>query len=47
MADQDPFSGQVVDPSVAAAAGILQAKNVDPGHDPQHRLTHGSCIGEA
>jgi len=39
-ADRDPFSGQVSDHPPATAAGILQVESVDPGHDPQRRLTH-------
>ena len=38
-ADRDPFSGQVSDHPPAAAAGILEVKSVDPGHDPQRRMT--------
>ncbi len=39
-ADRDPFSCQVLDHPPAATARIIQVERVDPGHDPQHGLTH-------
>jgi len=35
--DRDPLAGQVVHDPAATAAGILQVKGIDPGHDPQRR----------
>jgi hypothetical protein len=40
--DWDPFSCQVVNHPTAAAAGILQVKGIDLGHDRQRRLPLGN-----